>query len=54
VDVTDEEVTAEVAKSVKNYSKDELAKIDIEQLKEYTKGVIYNEKIFQILEKISG
>ncbi|MCX6722295.1 MAG: trigger factor [Candidatus Staskawiczbacteria bacterium] len=53
VDVTDEEVAAEVAKSIKNYSKEQLEKIDINELKEYTKGVINNEKIFIILEKMS-
>jgi len=53
VEVSDKEVEEEVAKSVKNYSKEQLAKIDINELKEYTKGVIHNEKIFQILEKLS-
>jgi len=53
VDVTDQEVAEEVAKSIKNYSKEQLAKIDINELKEYTKGVIYNEKIFLLLENIS-
>jgi trigger factor len=54
VEVSEKEVEEEVAKSVKNYSKEELAKIDINGLKEYTKGVIQNEKIFQILEKLSS
>ncbi len=53
VQVSDAEVEEEVAKSIKNYSKEQLAKIDIHELKEYTKGVIHNEKIFQILEKFS-
>jgi len=53
VDVLDEEVTQEVAKSIKSYSKEQLAKIDISELKEYTKGVLHNEKVFQILEKLS-
>ena len=51
VEVSDEEVQEEVAKSVKNYSPEQLKQIDIEQLKEYTKGVLYNEKVFKILEK---
>ncbi len=54
IEVSDKEVEEEVTKSVKNYSKEQLAKIDIEQLKEYTKGVIHNEKIFQILENFSS
>jgi trigger factor len=53
IQVSDEEVTEEVAKSIKNYSKEQLSKIDINELKEYTKGVIHNEKIFQLLENIS-
>lgn len=51
IEVLDKEVEEEVSKSIKNYSKDDLQKIDIGQLKEYTKGVIFNEKIFQMLEK---
>ena len=53
IEVPEEEVDAEVTKSIKNYSKAQLDKIDIEQLKEYTKGVIHNEKIFQLLENFS-
>lgn len=53
VDVSDKEVEEEVEKSIKNYSKEELSQIDINELKEYTKGVIMNEKIFQILENLS-
>ena len=53
IEVTDEEVAAEVAKSIKNYSKEQLAQIDINELKEYTKGVVNNEKIFQMLEDFS-
>ena len=52
VEISEQEVTEEVAKSVKNYSKEQLSKIDINELKEYTKGVIQNEKIFELLEKI--
>jgi trigger factor len=51
--VSNKEVEDEVAKSIKNYSKEDLNKIDINELKEYTKGVIQNEKIFQILENFS-
>jgi len=53
IEVSDKEVEEEVEKSTKNYSKEELAQIDIFELKEYTKGVIMNEKIFQILENLS-
>jgi len=50
IEILDSEVEEEVAKSIKNYSKEQLGKIDIEQLKEYTRGVIYNEKVFEKLE----
>jgi len=50
IEVTDAEVEEETNKAIKNYSKEDLTKIDIAQLKEYTKGVIQNEKIFKILE----
>ena len=53
VSVTDEEITEEVAKSVKNYTPEQVKQIDISERKEYTKGVIQNEKIFQILEKMA-
>ena len=53
VEVSDKEVDEEVEKAVQNYSKEQLAQIDINELKEYTKGVIQNEKIFQILENFS-
>lgn len=53
VEVSDKEVEDEMTKSIQNYPKEQLAKIDINELKEYTKGVIHNEKIFQILEDLS-
>jgi trigger factor len=53
IEVLDAEVEEEVLKSTKIYSKEDLKKIDIEQLKEYTKGVLYNEKVFQKLESFS-
>jgi trigger factor len=53
VEVSDQEIEEEVAKAIKNYSKEQLEQIDINQFKEYTKGVIHNEKIFQLLENFS-
>ena len=52
IEVSDAEVAEEVVKSTKNYTKEQLVQIDINELKEYTKGVIHNEKIFELLEKI--
>ena len=54
IEVSDAEVEEEVAKNTKNYSKENLAKIDINQFREYTKGVLFNEKIFQKLESLSS
>lgn len=57
IEVSDAEIDAEVEKSMKNYQQEHAGhnheQIDREQVKEYTKGVIMNEKIFQILEKSS-
>jgi len=53
IQVSNAEVEEEVSKSIKNYSKEQLNKIDINELREYTKGVINNEKIFQVLENLS-
>lgn len=60
VEVSNEEMEAEMNRVVKNYSKEsfgtaqgKLDKIDINQLKEYTKGVVFNEKVFEKLESFS-
>ncbi len=48
--VAENEVEEEVGKTIKNYPVVLAKKIDIKELKEYTKGVIFNEKVFQKLE----
>ncbi|MEK7664170.1 MAG: trigger factor [Patescibacteria group bacterium] len=53
VEVSKEEIEEEMNKFIKNYTKEEADKIDIDQLKEYTKDAIMNEKVFQILETLS-
>ncbi|MCX6720326.1 MAG: trigger factor [Candidatus Staskawiczbacteria bacterium] len=54
IEVSDEEVEAEVTKALKGKPFDSAqGEIDINQFREYTKGVVHNEKIFQILEKLS-
>lgn len=53
VQVDDKELEKETQKILATYRKEDVANIDIEQLKEYTKGVVFNEKIFQVLEKLS-
>jgi len=53
IEVSEKEVDEEIEKATKNYAKEDLAQIDINQFREYTKGVLYNEKVFQILENFS-
>lgn len=54
INVPENEIEAQVNETLKRYSNDAKAKknIDLEQLKDYTKGVIRNEKVFELLEKI--
>ncbi|MEK7540814.1 MAG: trigger factor [Patescibacteria group bacterium] len=49
----EDEVEEELNKTIKIYSTEQLAKIDIGQFREYTKDVIYNEKVFQKLESFT-
>lgn len=51
--VDEKEVEEETKKAMAMYNKEQLAKIDTDQLKEYTEGVVFNEKVFQILENLS-
>ena len=53
IEISEKEVEDEISKSIKKYPKEDLAKIDTEELKEYTKGVLYNEKVFEKLESFS-
>jgi len=57
IEVSEKELEEEVQKALKNYNLEHAGhnhgKIDINQLKEYTKGVLYNEKVFQKLESFS-
>jgi len=52
--VADEEIEGEITKMIKHYPDWETVKaqIDMEQLKEYAKGRLKNEKVFEWLEKI--
>lgn len=51
--ISKDEIQEEINKLIKNYSREQLGEIDIVKLKEYTKGVIFNEKVFRLLEKLS-
>ena len=53
VEVSLPEIEEEVNKMIQNYSKEEINKIDINQIKEYTKDTIFNEKVFNFLETLS-
>lgn len=57
VEISDKEIEEETTKALENYRNQHAGhdhdEIDLNELKEYTKGVIQNEKIFQILEKLS-
>jgi len=52
IEVSDEEVREEMNKTLKHYSVSEKTEkdVDIERLKEYSRGVLKNEKIFALLE----
>ncbi len=53
VEVSEAELDEEANRELKKYSKEQAAKIDIRQLKEYSKGAVFNEKVFQKLESFS-
>lgn len=54
IEVSDAEVEEEMNKALKGKTlRQTQGEIDISQLKEYTKGVLYNEKVFQTLESFS-
>lgn len=50
IEVRDDEVTQKVNETLKNINEAE-KNIDLGALKEYTKGVIRNEKVFELLER---
>jgi len=54
VAVAEQEIDAEITNMVKHYPDWEAVKaqIDMGQLKEYTKGRLKNEKVFELLEKM--
>jgi len=53
IEVSEKELEEETKKAMAMYTKEQLANIDTEQLKEYTKGVVFNEKVFLKLEDYS-
>lgn len=58
IEVTEKELEEETEKALENYTKEHAGhnhgQIDKEGLKEYTKGVLHNEKIFNLLESFSS
>ena len=53
VEVSNAEIEAEANKELQRYPKEQAEKIDITRLKEYSKGAIFNEKVFEKLESFS-
>ncbi len=53
IEVDEKELNEEMTKVMQRYSKEQLEKIDVNELREYTKGAIYNEKVFEKLESFS-
>ncbi len=53
IEITDKEIEEEANKELRRYPKEQAVKIDIEQLKEYSEGALFNEKVFQKLESFS-
>lgn len=53
IEVSPQEIAKDMPKLMKNYTKEQLEKIDIGRLTEYSKGAIFNEKVFQRLETFS-
>ena len=53
IEVSREELEQEINKELRKYTKEQIEKIDLVRLKEYTKGAIFNEKVFQLLESFS-
>jgi len=53
IEISEEELEKEINKVLKHYPnvKEAEKNIDLEALKEYTKGVIRNKKVFQLLER---
>ncbi len=54
VKVNEEEITEAINNFLKNYPSAQKAEreVNLDRLKEYYKGVIYNEKVFQLLENL--
>lgn len=53
VEIPKEELEEEMNRQLRRYPKEEADKIDIGQLKEYSKDVLFNEKVFQKLESFA-
>ncbi|MDO8486130.1 MAG: trigger factor [Candidatus Staskawiczbacteria bacterium] len=53
IEISEQELDEESEKALRNYSKEQISKIDIKQFREYTKDVIFNEKVFQVLENFT-
>ncbi|PIR90235.1 trigger factor [bacterium (Candidatus Gribaldobacteria) CG07_land_8_20_14_0_80_33_18] len=50
IKVNEEEIKNEINKTIKSLPKEKIKELDLERFKEYYRSVIYNEKVFQLLE----
>ncbi len=50
IEVGEEEIKEKTEQTLNQYTPEQREKVDVSQLKEYTKGALYNEKVFQKLE----
>ncbi len=53
VEVSKEDLEGQMNKELQRYPKEQVDKIDINRLREYAKGTIFNEKVFEKLESFS-
>jgi trigger factor len=53
IEVSEDEIARDLPKLMQSYSKEQLEQIDFNQLREYSKGAIYNEKVFAKLESFT-
>lgn len=54
IEVPDQELEEETNKMIASYPREQTDKIDINQLKEYAKDTLYNEKVFQLLDQLGN
>jgi len=54
IKVNEEKIKEQMDKTIKNLPKEKIKELDLERFKEYYKGVLYNEEVFQLLESFTS